>query len=776
MKRRVGLGTILSLVLALAFAPASYSGDALPVPTGEITNLKVSSTSINAGQSVTITFDVNLSSSTAAGLVYTVGIGAVGDENGDPWTDEYWTTQPTLISGDQNRGSWSATVTIAGTAYSGEYIAWVGTNSKLVNTRGTLTTIQITGTTKPVIIPMQGSISNVAVDNSSIKAGEKVVITFDLEMNVVPTDFQAIRTWIGASTDENGDSWTDEQWQSAPSTRISGTELKGRWSSEITIPETAFTGSYRASIILPNKLFTGGGAANLQIVGVSKPIVTPLSGTVFGVTSKSATFEAGKTYDFEFEVSLNQIPTKPIMFTGYVALADQEGGPAIPWEDQWNKGQLIAGDYAKGRWKVPIAFPEQMFSGNYVFRVGPPSKTISVPSNGFNFRVSGLTPIPPFDPVYLFSNQNLSPSKVLPGTPVKASFTLKTNDERVSTPECIMDGASQGWIKATLKSGTAMDGNWECLLPMDKSTPPGTYEFHMAVVGYANNEKNEERVILPVTVVASEEDLYGPFVDSVFIDSVSTLLTAPIDSDRVSTITDFKAGKLIARLYISPGKGNVLASITGPGILGTTTKSPFSRALIVNRSFTTGTNLYVFSDGLFGRSTVSLTLNGKTFSKQLDFYSAVTGVPSPVATPTTSPSKLPTPSPVPSAKESPIATSSPTPSPSLSGIALATPSPTPLPTTPLIASPTSTPSRPALISSPNRSITPSPTVSSRSAKIAVPIKMTITCVKGKLTKKVSAVKPVCPADYNMTITCVKGKLTKKVSAVKPVCPVGYKRK
>jgi hypothetical protein len=27
-----------------------------------------------------------------------------------------------------------------------------------------------------------------------------------------------------------------------------------------------------------------------------------------------------------------------------------------------------------------------------------------------------------------------------------------------------------------------------------------------------------------------------------------------------------------------------------------------------------------------------------------------------------------------------------------------------------------------------------------------------------------------------SITCVKGKLTKKITAVKPVCPVGYKKK
>jgi len=33
-----------------------------------------------------------------------------------------------------------------------------------------------------------------------------------------------------------------------------------------------------------------------------------------------------------------------------------------------------------------------------------------------------------------------------------------------------------------------------------------------------------------------------------------------------------------------------------------------------------------------------------------------------------------------------------------------------------------------------------------------------------------------PATKKTTITCVKGKLTKKVTSVKPKCPVGYKKK
>jgi len=40
----------------------------------------------------------------------------------------------------------------------------------------------------------------------------------------------------------------------------------------------------------------------------------------------------------------------------------------------------------------------------------------------------------------------------------------------------------------------------------------------------------------------------------------------------------------------------------------------------------------------------------------------------------------------------------------------------------------------------------------------------------------AAADKVAAASKKITITCVKGKLTKKVTAVKPVCPKGYKKK
>jgi hypothetical protein len=48
--------------------------------------------------------------------------------------------------------------------------------------------------------------------------------------------------------------------------------------------------------------------------------------------------------------------------------------------------------------------------------------------------------------------------------------------------------------------------------------------------------------------------------------------------------------------------------------------------------------------------------------------------------------------------------------------------------------------------------------------------------KTEVTTPAQVEKPVASVSKKSTITCIKGKTTKKVTAVKPKCPVGYKKK
>jgi hypothetical protein len=48
--------------------------------------------------------------------------------------------------------------------------------------------------------------------------------------------------------------------------------------------------------------------------------------------------------------------------------------------------------------------------------------------------------------------------------------------------------------------------------------------------------------------------------------------------------------------------------------------------------------------------------------------------------------------------------------------------------------------------------------------------------EAKEVKEVAAAKPAAAVAKKITITCTKGKLIKKLSGTNPKCPVGYKKK
>ena len=58
----------------------------------------------------------------------------------------------------------------------------------------------------------------------------------------------------------------------------------------------------------------------------------------------------------------------------------------------------------------------------------------------------------------------------------------------------------------------------------------------------------------------------------------------------------------------------------------------------------------------------------------------------------------------------------------------------------------------------------------------VRVKLTQEAEKPAVTPTPSASKAPIAVPKLLTINCIKGKITKKVSGTKPVCPAGYKRK
>ena len=123
---------VIALLIVAPMAP-TFAGDAAtpscvpvagitPEITGTISNLKASNLNPDAGASVTLTFEVSLSAMPANADKYEVWISGSEDDNGDSWTMDTWGNTAKLVFGDNQRGTWSATIAIPTTAVSGKYI------------------------------------------------------------------------------------------------------------------------------------------------------------------------------------------------------------------------------------------------------------------------------------------------------------------------------------------------------------------------------------------------------------------------------------------------------------------------------------------------------------------------------------------------------------------------------------------------------------------------------------------------------------------------------
>jgi hypothetical protein len=155
--------------------------------------------------------------------------------------------------------------------------------------------------------------------------------------------------------------------------------------------------------------------------------------------------------------------------------------------------KLVSGSLSKGIWSASFLIPSTTTSSNYSLRVAFP-KLKGVP--GFYADYSGEIKVlgtsqPRIIPFYNFSSLRISTTEAKAGQTIEGYFALKSNDDKISTPACIIDGVV-GWTNAILISGTAMAGNWACKVFIPSTAITGPFRLQVAVVGYANNNKNEE--------------------------------------------------------------------------------------------------------------------------------------------------------------------------------------------------------------------------------------------------------------------------------------------
>lgn len=400
-----------------------------------------------------------------------------------------------LISGDSSNGAWSSALTIPATAFSGQYTITIffptlkGVNGFYYRHQ---TQIAVKGVepTPPAAEPSI-VLGQITLNKSELKIGETLIVRVPVKTSNLPTGILLNASLFTANDCE------DVYCSSIGTGKlVSGSLQDGIWEIGIPINQGMYSGTYSLNYGFFKLKGASGAIGPLQsniikVVGVDPPPpAPPISIRISNISPKLTTIKAGQYLDVNFEVVASNLDSSQV---AQVYLFPTNGDYECEQECGLGIAKLTSGSLSKGIWSVSFLIPSTTPSSNYSLRVIFP-KLKGVP--GFyadylgEIKVLGPTQ-PAIIPFYNFSALKISTTEAKAGQTIEGYFTLKSNDDKISTPACIIDGVAE-WTNASLVSGTTMAGNWVCKVLIPSTAITGSYRLQVAVVGYANNNKNEQ--------------------------------------------------------------------------------------------------------------------------------------------------------------------------------------------------------------------------------------------------------------------------------------------
>jgi hypothetical protein len=437
-----------------------------------------------------------------------------------------------LVSGDSSNGTWLSALTIPPSAVSGEYTISIyfpklkGVKDFFYRHPSRIT-IKGVDPTPPAPAPSI-VLGQITLNKNEFKIGETLIVRIPVKTSNLPTGILLNATIFTA------DDCEDSNCSSGGTGKlVSGSLQDGVWEIGIPIYQGMYSGTYSMNYGFFKLKGASGAIGPLQsniikIVGVEPPPpAPPISIRISNISPKVTTINAGQTLDVSFEIASSNLDSSQI---AQVYLFPTNGDDACEEGCGLGVAKLVSGSLSKGIWSASFLIPSTIASSNYSLRVAFP-KLKGVP--GFYADYSGEIKVlgsnqPAINPYYNFSDLRISTTQAKVGQVVEGYFSLKSNDDKISTPACAIDGVV-GFEKASLISGATMSGNWVCRVLIPSTAITGSYRLQVAVVGYANNNKNEERADLgPIFVTGT------PFLNVFYT----------IDATRLST-SEAKVGQSV---------------------------------------------------------------------------------------------------------------------------------------------------------------------------------------------------------------------------------------
>jgi hypothetical protein len=453
-----------------------------------ISDISINALSFNAGDSVRVQFSTK-TTSLAQGQEAYVSINSYEDCEVEGCSVGGLAN---LVSGDSSNGTWLSALTIPPSAVSGEYTISIYF-PKLKGVNGfyyrhpTRITVKGVDPTPPAPAPSI-VLGQITLNKNEFKIGETLIVRLPVKTSNLPTGVPLNATIFTADDCEESNCSSGGTGK-----LVSGSLQDGVWEIGIPIYQGMYSGTYSMSYGFFKLKGASGAIGPLQsniikIVGVEPPPpAPPISVKISNISPKQTTINAGQTLNVNFEITSSNLDANQIV---QAYLFSVNGDDSCEEGCGLELGKLISGSMNKGVWSASIQIPSYTPTGNYNLRVAFP-KLKGTP--GFFADYAGEIKVlgtsqPVIVPFYNFSSLRISTAEAKAGQTIEGYFTLKSNDDKISTPACIIDGVV-GWTNASLVSGNA---NWTCKVFIPSTAITGSYRLQVAVVGYANNNKNEQ--------------------------------------------------------------------------------------------------------------------------------------------------------------------------------------------------------------------------------------------------------------------------------------------
>ena len=345
-------------------------------------------------------------------------------------------------------------------------------------------------------------ISEVTLNKKTFAPGEKIVVSY----SVTSTDLNSSHVNQVSIVEESEPDDCERRCSLATKPKlVSGNIASGLWQAELTIPKNFYGGNYNLFV---GYIKLSNGSLSVTPITISgPPIPRPLIPTA-NITSyklNKTAFVSGEKVILDFQVKTQDLPAGSIPIAQIVN--ENESDDCENYCSISVKPVLLKGNIQDGSWRATFSLSKSFYGGSYYVIFG----YIKIRGESFKslpVEVDGPpAPVKPReafldDLYYEITDMKITSARVSQGGTATGTFNLDTNDPTVRSPECMLKDATE-WRDSVRTSGTYMSGSWKCSIAIPSKLPIGTYILHVAVVGYANNEKNETREdIGEITVTA----------------------------------------------------------------------------------------------------------------------------------------------------------------------------------------------------------------------------------------------------------------------------------